>query len=83
MEQIRRALGAAGLDSKPYSGHSFCIGTANTATREEVEVSTIKLLGRWRSSTYQLYIRTPREQLATISSQLVRGTKADMGHRED
>ena len=27
----------------------------------------IKMLGRWSSDAYQLYIRTPRETLAAVS----------------
>ena len=32
--------------------------------------STIQMLGRWSSSAYLVYVRTPREQLATYSSVL-------------
>lgn len=69
--EIRRALAAAGVDPKPYSGHSFRIGAATTAAKHGVEDSTIKMLGRWKSSAYQLYIKTPREQLASVSQRLV------------
>ena len=31
----------------------------------------IKMLGRWKSNAYQLYVRTPREKLALLSKQLV------------
>jgi integrase len=71
MTEIRRALSAAGLDPKPYSGHSFRSGAATTAAKQGVEDSTIKMLGRWKSSAYQLYMMTPREQLAKISAKLV------------
>ena len=30
----------------------------------------IKMLGRWESASYQHYVRTPRDQLAAISSRL-------------
>lgn len=69
--EIRRALAAAGVDPKPYSGHSFRIGAATIAAGQGVEDATIKMLGRWKSSAYQLYIKTPREQLALISEKLV------------
>ena len=78
-EKVRRALQVAGVLSIPYSGHSFRIGAATTAARLGVEDSTIKMLGRWRSNAYQLYIRTPREQLAAVSRQLVRGS----GHQQE
>ena len=71
--ELRRALEEAGVDPKPYSGHSFRSGAATTAAKHGVyvEETTIKMLGRWKSSAYQLYIKTPREQLASISKILV------------
>ena len=69
--EIKRALSAAGIDLKPYSGHSFRIDAATTATKQGVEDSTIKMRGRWKSSAYQCYIKTPREQLVSISKKLL------------
>ena len=68
---IRRALSAAGINTTGFSGHSFRIGAATTAAVVGVEDSTIKMLGRWESSAYQRYLRTPRETLAAISARLV------------
>ena len=68
---IRRALSAAGINTTGFSGHSFWIGAATTAAVVGVEDSTIKMLGRWESSAYQRYLRTPRETLAAISARLV------------
>ncbi len=70
VEQIREALQRSGVDGTPYSGHSFRSGAATTAAKVGVEDSTIKVLGRWRSSAYQLYIKTPRHQLAAVSKRL-------------
>ena len=58
----------AGLQAKDYAGHSFRIGAATTAGARGVPDSTIKILGRWESSAYLLYIRTPRDHLASISA---------------
>lgn len=69
--EIRQALADAGVDPRPYSGHSFRSGAATTAASQGVEDATIKMLGRWKSSAYQLYVKTPREQLAVISKKLV------------
>ena len=69
--EVRKVLLAAGIDPTSYSGHSFRIGAATTAARQGVEDSTIKMLGRWKSSAYQLYIKTPRDHLASISRKLV------------
>lgn len=65
---IRDALARAGLDPKDYAGHSFRIGAATTAGALGIPESTIKMLGRWSSSAYLLYIKTPREHLANFSS---------------
>ena len=68
--RIREALEVLGLNSLNYAGHSFRIGAATAAAECGVEDSLIKALGRWESSAYQIYIRTPREKLAAISSRL-------------
>ncbi len=69
--EVKRTLEKAGMDSRAYSGHSFRSGAA---ARQGVEDSTIKMLGRWRSSAYQLYVRTLREQLAAFSKELAGGS---------
>ena len=68
--EVKRALTRAGVNSDHYSGHSFRSGAATAAAERGVEDATIKMLGRWKSSAYQLYVRTPREQLAAISKKL-------------
>ena len=69
--QVRRALQVAGVDSSQYAGHSFRIGAATTAALCGIQDSLIKTLGRWESSAYTLYIRTPRTTLCTVSRLLV------------
>ena len=68
---VRQALSAAGMDTMGYSGHSFRIGAATTAALRGVEDSVIKMLGRWESSAYQRYLRTPRKSLAAPSARLI------------
>ena len=41
-----------------------------TKARQGISDSTIKMLGRWKSSAYQLYIKTPWEQLVAVSQSL-------------
>lgn len=68
--KIKEALTIAGLDCTAYSGHSFRSGAATTAAAQGFSDATIKMLGRWKSSAYQLYIKTPRDQLASYSYRL-------------
>jgi hypothetical protein len=68
--KVREALTEAGLDPTHYAGHSFRIGAATAAAQIGLEDSTIKSLGRWSSSAFLSYIRTPRDQLASYTSQL-------------
>ena len=70
---MRAALDCAGLNSSAYAGHSFRIGAATTASKRGIPDATIKMLGRWESSAYTLYVRTPRESLAPIAGVLVGG----------
>ncbi len=68
VEAVRSALATAGLNPKDYAGHSFRIGAATTAHSRGLNDSTIQTLGRWSSSAYLVYIKTPKEQLAVFSS---------------
>jgi len=70
--KVREALSASGVDHSKYAGHSFRIGAATTAAQCGIADSTIQLLGRWESSAYLLYIRTPRKTLADLSAILSR-----------
>lgn len=68
VSEVRQLLMAAGIDPEPYAGHSFRIGAATTAAQAGMDAPLIQTLGRWKSSAYQLYIRIPRESLASVSS---------------
>ena len=70
VKKVRAALEEANLDYERYSGHSFRIGAATSAAMAGIPAHVIKMLGRWESEAYQLYIRTPRETLASISRTL-------------
>ena len=60
------------LNQSYFNPHSFQIGAATTAKEAGVDDIHIKMLGRWRSDTYQQYIRTPPEQLARLSKALLK-----------
>ena len=70
VESVQAALSSAGFPSSQYAGHSFRIGAATEAARLGLEDSVIKALGRWNSSAFESYIRTPRELLADVSRRL-------------
>ncbi len=65
---LRRALQQTGFDASSYSGHSFRIGAATTATKRGIEDSMIQTLGRWKSAAFLAYIKIPPEQLTSISA---------------
>ena len=71
VREVRSALHGCGIDPSCYSGHSFRIGAATSAAAAGVPDHIIKMLGRWESSAYQLYIRTPPSQLAGYSASLL------------
>ena len=68
---LSETLQEAGVVSKGYNTHSFRIGAATTAKEKGISDVHIKMLGRWQSNAYQLYVRTPQERLAQLSEQLV------------
>ena len=68
---LRQVLSDVGVSTAQYSGHSFRIGAATTAAKLGAPDSLIKKMGRWKSSVFMHYIRTPQQQLAGTSSWLV------------
>ena len=68
---LSATLRTAGLDDTSYNTHSFRIGAATTAKAVGIADVHIQLLGRWRSSAYQGYIKTPTPLLQRLSQQLV------------
>ena len=68
---VRAALRNASVDDSKYSGHSFRTGAATMAAQQGIPDSLIKTLGRWESSAYTIYIRTPRETLCNVSQILM------------
>lgn len=78
--RFRELLSAVGVPASDYAGHSFRIGAATTAAIAGVPDSTIQMLGRWQSAAFLRYIRTPKEQLATVSAQLARQGHTNTQH---
>ena len=74
--EVKCGLARAGMDSRGYSGHSFRIGAATTASERGIGEAVIKRLGRRGSAAYQGYIQTPRVHLAGVSK-LMAGAGAE------
>ena len=68
--KIREGLKAVGLPEQNFAGHNFHIGVATAAASVGIEDSVIRTMGRWSSSAFLLYIRTPQENLASFSRTL-------------
>ena len=68
---IRLALEAHGVNASHYSGHSFRIGAAKAAVHAVVPDHIIRMLGRWESSAYTVYISTPGSVLAGLSARII------------
>ena len=71
VSSLRQVLSDVGASTAQYSGHSFRIGAATTATELGDPDSLNKKMSRLKLSVFMHYIRTPWQQLAGISSLLV------------
>ena len=67
---LRDAARCAGLPYNSLKGHSFRIGAASTAAAAGLPDWLIKVLGRWPSDCYQLYIRTPQQVLLSAAPRM-------------
>ena len=68
-KEVQNVQQALSLPYADFAGHSFRTEEATAAARAEVEDLLICTLGRWNSSAFLAYIRTPRDQLAQFSKQ--------------
>ena len=50
-------LAASGYDPSHYSGHSFRAGSATSGASAGFSAWELKMLGRWSSNAYQIYLR--------------------------
>ena len=68
VQAVRSAMASLeGVDLSRYCGHSFRIGAATAAARAGAPDSMIQTLGRWKSSAFLSYIRSPPEDITAIS----------------
>ena len=70
VNKLQDTLRNIGICQGSYSGHSFRAGATTTAAQHGIPDATIQLLGRWQSTAYLVYIKTPRDKLASITATL-------------
>lgn len=71
LDLLRLTFQAANIPYQHYSGHSFRIGAATSASATSlIEDHMIKTLGRWSSDSYCRYIRTPISAIHKAQMQL-------------
>ena len=78
----RRQVSAllASLLGTGYSSHSLRVGLATEAAAVGIPDSTIQLLGRWRSTAYQGYIRGQRSELSGALRTIARSRRQPPAH---
>lgn len=63
-----------GLPFHSLKGDTFRVGAASTAAAVGLPDWLIKIMDRWSSDWYQLYIRTPRELLPSAAPRMANVT---------
>ena len=71
VKEVRDVLQSRGLPAPQYAGHSFRIGVVTAAALAGMEDSMIQTLGRWHSTAFLSYIRTPKSCPASMSAALM------------
>ena len=67
---LRLQLQRLGFATESYASHSFHIGAATTTAEAGLPPWLIQTLGRWSSTCYTQYIRTPVSILHAVPSRL-------------
>ena len=72
ISHLQHALSQVGANPTNFLEHSFQIGAASTTAAAGFSDSFIQKLGRWQSTAFTAYIRTPIDNLAPASGVLSR-----------
>ena len=70
-KELRSILQLCGFPSNNFYSHSFRIGAATSAASAGIPAWLIKVLGRWHSDCYELYIKTPQSTILSVPKLLV------------
>ena len=70
-KELRSILEQCGFSSTNFYSHSFRIGAATSAASAGIPSWLIKVLGRWSSDCYELYIKTPQSTILAVPKMLV------------
>ena len=76
--ETRRLLAKARFDPSLYSGHSFRKGGAQSLFDAGVSRHIIQTLGRWKSNSFQLYIKLTVEAHAEFSRRMAAAPSAQL-----
>lgn len=79
-KMLKLAAQDAGEDPIKYSLHLLRIGGATALFAAGVNSLTIKIFGRWRSSTFERYTRIKDRVMATMAQCMVRSPHARVNH---
>jgi hypothetical protein len=70
MRDLLQATGLTPQEARQYSSHSLRIGAATDAAAAGLPSWLIQAAGRWKSTAYQRYIRSPRKALLRVAPAL-------------
>ena len=70
-KELLSILQQCGFPSNNFDSHCFRIGDATSAASAGISAWLIKVLGRWSSDCYDLYIKTPQSTFLTIPKLLI------------
>ena len=63
---VKVLMRSIGQDPSDFGAHSLRIGGASAAFAAGIEPSAIRLLGRWSSDIYEVYVRHSRQAAARL-----------------